>query len=86
MLLTDIFTQAMEGMKDLFVVLTDRHFVESTTQHRGQLKSMLGFHFFNMEEVCFVCYHHHWHSVSWMQLPYVLVEEAKEFIALTVCD
>lgn len=47
---------------------------------------MLGLHLFNMEEIGFVRYNHHRDSVSWMQLPDVLMEVIKQFITLIVSD
>lgn len=76
----------MEGIEDIIIVFTDRHLIKSTTQHIGQLKSMLWLYFFNMQEISFVCYNDNRDSVSWMQLSNVLVQVTKQFIALIICD
>jgi len=76
----------MEGVEDVVIVLADRHFVESTAQHVGQLKSVLRLHLFDMQEVGFVCYDDDGDGVPRVQLPNVMVKVTEEFIALVVCD
>lgn len=74
MLLTDFFTEEVEGIEDIIIVFTDRYFVECTAQHVGQLKSMLRFHLFDVQEVSFVCNDDNRDCVSWMQLSNVMVK------------
>lgn len=76
----------MEGIEDVIIVFTDRYFVESTAQHVGQLKSVLRLHFFDMQEISFVCNNDDRDCISWMQLSNVMVKVTEKFIALIVCD
>lgn len=86
LLFTDFFAEDVEGIEDVVVVFADRHFIESTAQHVGQLKSMLRLHLFNMQEVSFVRYDDNRDSIPWMHLPNVVVQVTEQFIALIVCD
>lgn len=74
MLFTDFFTEEVEGIEDIVIVFTDRHFIESTAQHVGQLKSMLRLHLFGMQEIGFVGYDDNRDRVSWVQLSHVMVK------------
>lgn len=74
MLLTDFFTEEMEGIKDIVIVFTDRYFIESTAQHVSQLKSLLRLHLFDVQEISFVCDNDNRDCVSWMQLSNVMVK------------